>query len=507
MALKLIQGKQLNTNLTGSFTGSFRGDGSFLTGVVGEWDGTLNGNSSITGSLSQGSYNLAIGHYSHAEGSSTQAIGDYSHAEGASTKTGALTAYYVDSISDGVLRIRGASYGDKTTEFPADSLIIYDDADFDSTYGRTIFTVLSSTFDGDNLITLTDNTVQGSGAIAGNPDYITSWTGDQTLRGDYSHAEGAGNIALGYYSHAEGNGNIVIGETSHVEGVNSKAIGAYSHAEGSGNRAIGNVSHVEGDSTQTLGYGSHAEGASTTTGQYGYYSFNIIDGIIILSSQYGDVTSQFVAGGYILLDDYDYDDNYTIGRFEITNSTYTGGLTRIFLVDTTVTTTDAIIGVYDLFQPTGADKVLGGYGSHAEGTSTNAIGPYSHAEGSTTTALGGFSHTEGRNTQAIGKFSHTEGLITVALGDYQHVQGQYNITSSAQSAFIVGNGTSNSNRSNLIFASGSQVQITGSLIISTSGSFVLPLTASATPQVGSAYWSGSLLFVYNGTRYMSASFL
>jgi hypothetical protein len=49
--------------------------------------------------------------------------------------------------------------------------------------------------------------------------------------------------------------------------------------------------------------------------------------------------------------------------------------------------------------------------------------------------------------------------------------------------------------------------ITGSLIISTSGSFVLPLTSSTSPAIGSAYWSGSFLFVYNGTRYMSSSFV
>jgi hypothetical protein len=48
--------------------------------------------------------------------------------------------------------------------------------------------------------------------------------------------------------------------------------------------------------------------------------------------------------------------------------------------------------------------------------------------------------------------------------------------------------------------------VTGSLIMNPSGSFILPLTASASPQTGSAYWSGSFLFIYNGTRYMSASF-
>ena len=49
-----------------------------------------------------------------------------------------------------------------------------------------------------------------------------------------------------------------------------------------------------------------------------------------------------------------------------------------------------------------------------------------------------------------------------------------------------------------------QVLITGSLSIS--GSFNLPLSQSTTPQTGSAYWSGSFLFIYNGVRYMSASF-
>jgi len=51
---------------------------------------------------------------------------------------------------------------------------------------------------------------------------------------------------------------------------------------------------------------------------------------------------------------------------------------------------------------------------------------------------------------------------------------------------------------------GSQVNIYGTMRVS--GSFILPLSQSVAPQTGSAYWSGSLLFIYNGTRYMSASF-
>jgi hypothetical protein len=73
----------------------------------------------------------------------------------------------------------------------------------------------------------------------------------------------------------------------------------------------------------------------------------------------------------------------------------------------------------------------------------------------------------------------------------------------------VGIGTSNP--STTLDISGSAritngLTVTGSLIINPTGSFVLPLSQSATPQTGSAYWSGSLMFIYNGTRYMSASF-
>jgi len=104
-----------------------------------------------------------------------------------------------------------------------------------------------------------------------------------------------------------------------------------------------------------------------------------------------------------------------------------------------------------------------GQNSHAEGRQTVASGDESHAEGESTVALGNYSHTEGRKTLASGISSHAEGYYTTASGDYQHVQGRYNITSSAQSAFIIGNGPTDGSRSNLVFASGSQFQVTGSL--------------------------------------------
>jgi hypothetical protein len=110
-------------------------------------------------------------------------------------------------------------------------------------------------------------------------------------------------------------------------------------------------------------------------------------------------------------------------------------------------------------------NIATGENSHAEGSITKAIGDYSHAEGDFTQAVGNYSHAEGQETIASGSYSHAEGYGTIALGDRQHVTGQYNFVSPVQSAFIVGNGTDNNNRSNLIYAAGNEVQISGSLTV------------------------------------------
>ena len=41
----------VGNKISGSFTGSFAGEGSGITGITTEWDGTHNGNAQITGSL------------------------------------------------------------------------------------------------------------------------------------------------------------------------------------------------------------------------------------------------------------------------------------------------------------------------------------------------------------------------------------------------------------------------------------------------------------------------
>ena len=132
----------------------------------------------------------------------------------------------------------------------------------------------------------------------------------------------------------------------------------------------------------------------------------------------------------------------------------------------------------------GLSTVASGNFSHAEGFSTRALGDFSHAEGRETLATERGSHAEGYLTTASGQFSHAEGYNTIAVANYQHVQGQYNISSSVSSAFIIGNGTNDSNRSNLVFAAGNIVEITGSLNVS--GSITGSLFGTASFAVSSS---------------------
>ena len=107
----------------------------------------------------------------------------------------------------------------------------------------------------------------------------------------------------------------------------------------------------------------------------------------------------------------------------------------------------------------GLRTIATGDGSHAEGYETKAFGSRSHAEGihtevtkmasdgKNTTYAG---HAEGQNTKVTAQYAgHAEGYYTISASSYQHVQGKFNIEDTANTyAHIVGNGTTDTNRSN-----------------------------------------------------------
>lgn len=113
------------------------------------------------------------------------------------------------------------------------------------------------------------------------------------------------------------------------------------------------------------------------------------------------------------------------------------------------------------------------YLSHAEGMGTYADG-ISHAEGYDTVAET-YSHAEGYETSATGSFSHSQNMGTTAAYDYQTAIGIYNDNQSGN-LFEVGNGTSDSARSNAFAVSRTGEIATGKDVAWTT----LPLASQVT---------------------------
>lgn len=301
-------------------------------------------------------------------------------------------------------------------------------------------------------------TIQGAGATSATTAFLVRNNTPTTLFQIQNHGSSSfnGNLTItGSFNQASA--SLASGLFSHVQGFANTASGIYSHAEGFNTRATGQYSHAEGNAVATGQY-SHAEGTAVAAGQYSHAEGNGASSNGAFSHAEGQQTTSTA------------ESSHAEGQFTITNGNFS--------------------------HAEGVQTRANGAGSHAEGGWSYyddgdfiypggiADGNASHAEGLSTLASGEGAHAEGYYTTASGNSSHAEGYYTVANGVYQHVQGQFNQSSPAQSAFIIGNGVDASNRSNLVFASGSQFQITGSLRVS--GSITGSLLGTASFAISSA---------------------
>ena len=218
------------------------------------------------------------------------------------------------------------------------------------------------------------------------------------------------------------------GSYSFISGENCSASGATSHAEGESTKALGSNSHSEGFQTIASGRGAHAEGRGTS------------------------------AEG---------------------SESHTEGCGT------------SAEGIY----------------SHAEGMNSEVLARASHAEGVETSAKGEGSHTEGfrTSTGVNAIYSHAAGIATDATRTAQQVMGMFNVkdTSSdvriityddgttgrwyaGQYPLIVGNGTSDSNRSNALALSWN-----GELTLANHSSSIGSLQTASGDNKTIHYYSGS----------------
>ena len=363
-------------------------------------------------------HNEATGGFSHAEGNSTTASGANSHAEGSDT-TASSNCAHAEGFSTTASKYYSHAEGSNTT-----------------------------------------------------------------ASGTSSHAEGSGTTASGYYSHAEGSTTNATADTSHAEGSNTTASGYASHAEGSGTTATAGSSHTEGSGTKASSANQHVQGKYNIEDTAGTYAMIIgngtaddarsnaltvdwngnvecgtINGVNItqISSGVGqiDATEGATDHGEIFNE---YTRNKATGKYSHAEGYHTTASDQSAHAEGYGTTASGYRshaeGNYtkatgDFTHAEGDYTTASGANSHAEGDHTEATGTSAHSEGANTTASGFYSHAEGWHTTASGKGSHTEGLYTKASSDYQHVHGQYNVEDRAGTyAMIIGNGTSDTARSN-----------------------------------------------------------
>jgi hypothetical protein len=247
-----------------------------------------------------------------------------------------------------------------------------------------------------------------------------------TAQGTGAHAEGYESLSSGNYSHAEGYQNISSGQRSHAEGDNTISSGTGSHAEGYQTIASGQRSHAEGDNTVSSGTGSHSEGYQTVaSGQYSHAEGrqNLASGDYSHTQGYQNTSS----GNY----------SFTAGLQNKATNTYTFAA--------------------------GLQNIVSGNASAAFGYLNNVSGQSAFSIGSNNSASGQYSFSSGQLTKAQGIGSFTTGFRTSASGDYQTVVGTFNELNTSPNAFIIGGGTSlGVGAKTLVFASGSQFQLSGS---------------------------------------------
>lgn len=270
-------------------------------------------------------------------------------------------------------------------------------------FGGTGSTSASEARDSLGLSFIKDTLLTGSSNV---------WTwADGSLRVLQQFAQGYNNTASGQYAHASGNNTSATGAFSHAQNRQNSATATCSSAQGEGTTASGTASHAEGMFSQSTALASHAEGYNT------------------------DAVSN-----------YSHSEGY--GTLAGSLSAHAEGYQS------------KALGLYSHAE--GRETEAGGDNSHAEGKSAKSSGDLSHAEGLETIASGTVSHAGGYGTVASGMYSRASGRLTVAsattsvafgngtIADQESglVLGQFNLAEQTNVLFAIGNGDSDSNRSN-----------------------------------------------------------
>lgn len=465
----------LSSSTTGGQYGHAEGYGTVSYGLASHAEG--NGTSAKgVASHSEGRSTVASGDYSHTEGSDTTASGNAAHAEGAGNIASGDCSH-AEGKKTTASGLHSHAEGNSTTVTNDDTITATTTNSLEAGYyGHaegygTVSYGAASHAEG--------NGTMASGANSHAEGYKT------TSSADYSHAEGYNATASGEGAHAEGSWCVASGDPSHAEGQSTVASGWGSHSEGRATMSFGVASHSEGYSAEVVineltensnsqtiinlwetkkfglatGQGAHSEGVNTLS--FGNGSHSEGRRTWAMECSHAEGTDTIAYGGYSHAEGdstlgYGYASHAEgSGGGSIITVTGSANATQYTVNDTTSIKVGRVIRYKNNFALITA--VNGTTITVNETLSSTALNSAS-AEVFLLVSSGVASHAEGSETIASGNYSHASGYSTIAL-DNQFVIGHYNSTSTGaaatssgvgtgsttnQSLFVIGNGTSSS---------------------------------------------------------------
>lgn len=308
-------------------------------------------------------------------------------------------------------------------------------------YGNKALGVMSNAIGYNNtaidtagFVTGRENTGSFGSLVGGYQNKVLKETGFAAGRrnevtGNNSAALGADNKISATNGFAVGQENKVYTTTSTAEGFRTQGGLSPEDRELLGISATADKTsaHAEGNRTKAYGLGSHAEGGrGVAEGNYSHVEGYFLEGTTKYyynedhdSYFFDDEKSPVEIGEYVAVYDISTPSK-KIGNARVE------GIEQIFL---------------------GEEQEYGGHRFVFNFESTNSdLGISYFVKLHINHSKGAGSHTEGAGNKAIHKYSHLEGCGNISGADCQHVSGKWNAPGNY--AFVVGNGASDSDRSN-----------------------------------------------------------
>ncbi len=251
-----------------------------------------------------------------------------------------------------------------------------------------------------------------------------------TNSGSYSHAIGRGSVASGQYAVATGYNSTASANYAVAMGLNAVASQQNAWALGANTVAAGNNAIAMGyDSVVLANFGMALGAATYVMTQYGIsnsttartnIATETLSEAISNSRTYTTTVASDLSVGMVVL-------NSTDVKTPLAVITAINRTTNVVTLSAAITVASGQTLAY---------------------RKGNSYSTASVAEGYQTASIGGYgSHAEGRYTTAQGQASHAEGWGTWTTVAYQHAVGKWNATGNF--AEVVGNGTSETQRSNI----------------------------------------------------------